>query len=61
MRRKKEAIAVAPQLIVNMIMGVGSSILSTKKLKVEKSLARKLQMPKAVAAKRVGKKKLFAE
>ena len=55
-RRKNEATAVAVQQIVKMIIGVGSSILSIKKLIAAKSLARKLQMPRAVAAKSVGKK-----
>lgn len=52
--------AVALQQTVKIIIGIGSFISSTRKLRAAKSLPEKLQKPRAVAANRVGKKYWFA-
>ena len=58
--KKKEQTAARATRAVKRSIGSGSSILETRKLAEENNRARKLQKPKAVAAKRVGKKYEFA-
>ena len=55
-RRKKAATAVSAQLLVKMIIGMGSSKSAKRKLSAEKRRAKKLQIPSADAANSVGKK-----
>ena len=54
--RNKAATAAAPHIVVNMIMGNGSSMRLTIEEKDENRRAKKLQMPRAVAQNMVGKK-----